>query len=91
MNKLVIPTPQDLFEMADAQQAELRTLESVTEVWSVIPATIPYGAAQRVYELHLDSCEACADSPIIGCDEGERLATVSADAHSVMVQNAQFN
>lgn len=91
MNKLVIPTPQDLFEMADAQQAELRTLESVTEVWSVIPVAIPYGAAQRVYEVHLDGCDECANSPIIGCEEGERLATIAADAHTVMVHNAQFN
>ncbi len=91
MNKLVIPSPQQLFEMADVRQAELRSLESVTEVWDVIPAVVPYGAAQRVYDLHVDGCAECADSPIIGCPVGERLATITADAHTVMVHNAQFN
>jgi hypothetical protein len=49
---------------------------------SAVRYVMPYFAAMRTYERHVDSCSACQNSPIwdIGCEEGAALAHIAADA-----------
>ena len=49
---------------------------------SAVRYVMPYFAAMRTYERHVDGCGACQNSPVwdIGCEAGNALAHIAADA-----------
>lgn len=54
---------------------------------------MPYFAAFRMYEKHVQSCTDCQNTPVwdIGCDTGARLAHISADAMAAQEDLAAQN
>lgn len=67
------------------QPEQLETLE--------VSAVMPYFAAFRMYEKHVDGCQACQDTPVwdIGCEVGAQLAHISADAMAAQDDLAAMN
>jgi hypothetical protein len=67
-------------DLANSRKLEVLQVPVLEE--SAVRYVMPYFAAMRTYERHVDACPTCQTSPVwdIGCEEGAALAHIAADA-----------
>lgn len=78
-----IPTADSIRAVDDHHWRDaLASLDTPVLDEGEVAYVMPYFAAFRAYEKHVRDCTACAESPVwdIGCEQGARLASISADA-----------
>lgn len=76
------PTRDDLEAMHDITwRNALHGLQTL-EIEQPVSVVMPYWKAMETYNSHMETCAQCVDSPVYegDCPQGQRLASLAADA-----------